>query len=570
MLRTLGSRRVAVIVILSGLLLVWLPTTPVAALSTQCSVSGTDLTVIAVDQVVRLRVGPGGAIQMDGVACGSATTTTIDRVLVTLTSGGGATPPGLIVDFGGGTFTPGVFDEAGVSDEIEWQVSLAQNVAPSLQLVGSAGQEWWSLGSDGGSLGRINFNGAEALVGSGWDVDMTLSPMSFSSPVTLDGSGAADVIDGRGDQIVGLAWGHRFEARGGDGGDVIAAGTVGAKLTGGPGDDTMQGGAGADELNGLAGDDTLEGGPSFDQYRPGRGNDVVTDTGTGFGATSDRVLFTDPGDIGIGKTGVTVDLAAGTAVGTATGSDTVSGVELVNGTPFNDVMMGDVASNTLTGLAGDDDLRGRGGDDGLIGEGGDDLLTGGGGTADLALFRSSTGVSVDLALTGPQATGEGTDTIGGVEGLVGTPANDFLKGNGGPNSFNGQGGVDTFVGRGGDDRFVRSTAVAGAATMTGGGGIDTIAYSGFTGVVADLSLVGVAQGGALGDVYLDLLENVSGTGSPDQLTGNALNNVLTGNLGNDALIGGDGDDTLDGGGGTDGCEGGGQNDVLIGCEGGVG
>jgi Ca2+-binding RTX toxin-like protein len=105
----------------------------------------------------------------------------------------------------------------------------------------------------------------------------------------------------------------------------------------GAGDDLVKGFGGVDILSGGAGDDTLNGGDGVD----------IADYAN---ATS----------------AVEVDLVAGTATG-GDGSDTLINLEGVNGSAFDDVLLGDGGDNTLQGGAGNDTLTGGGGMDRLSG-----------------------------------------------------------------------------------------------------------------------------------------------------------------------------------------------------------
>jgi Ca2+-binding RTX toxin-like protein len=117
-------------------------------------------------------------------------------------------------------------------------------------------------------------------------------------------------------------------------------------LFGGDGNDTLMGDGGNDVLAGGAGDDTLSGGDG-------------TDTASYVDATS----------------GVTVDLRIATAqsVASTEGRDTLSGIENLTGSSFNDVLIGTAGSNTIKGGAGNDqiDLSDGGRDTALGGDGND-------------------------------------------------------------------------------------------------------------------------------------------------------------------------------------------------------
>jgi serralysin len=148
-------------------------------------------------------------------------------------------------------------------------------------------------------------------------------------------------------------------------------------------------------------------------------------------------------------------------------------------------------------------------------------------------------VTVDLAISGPQNTGEGNDTLIGIENLTGSAFGDTLKGTSGDNVLIGGAGDDTLIGAGGNDR------------LDGGDGIDTVSYAGAaTGMQIDLNASYYFFNGAGAD-WLVSVENVVGSTFADTLTGNAGANALSGGAGNDRLTGGLGRDTLTGGAGND-------------------
>lgn len=235
------------------------------------------------------------------------------------------------------------------------------------------------------------------------------------------------------------------------------------------------------------------------------------------------------------------DLAAGTVVFEAT-TFAISGFEnasVVVSNGFDGTIRGDAGANTLgayrtVGAAGRAWLEGRGGDDFLFGAEGNDTLLGGDGD-DLMLGRlgddlidggsgfdtadyqyAANGVRVDLALSGAQNTGEGSDTLISIEGIVGSGFDDFLYGAASADLLRGGAGRDVLDGRGGDDM------------LEGGDGDDDL---------------------------------VGGVGN-DRLDGGAGNDTLRGGDGDDVLLGGDGNDTLRETSGNDRLIGGTGNDLL--------
>ncbi len=147
--------------------------------------------------------------------------------------------------------------------------------------------------------------------------------------------------------------------------------------------------------------------------------------------------------------------------------------ETLTGATGNDTLNGGDGNDVLIGLAGNDTLIGGEGDDQLRGGAGDDTLTGGNGN-DTANYKDATGsVTVDLSITTAQATGDGNDTLSGIENLVGSAQGDTLTGDAGANRINGAGGNDTILGGDGDDVLIGG---AGSDTFDfgAGHGADTI------------------------------------------------------------------------------------------------
>ncbi len=146
-------------------------------------------------------------------------------------------------------------------------------------------------------------------------------------------------------------------------------------------------------------------------------------------------------------------------------------------------------------------------------------------------YRGTTsGVTVDLQAPAPQATGgSGTDTLVGVQHVVGTSNPDTLRGDGNMNRLSSEGaGADLMEGRGGPDE------------LGGGSGNDTL-----HGGTGDDDLKGNGGNDTLhGEADDDTLWGEIGTGGPGDDT-------LIGGPGDDAFIPAVGDDTVDGGPGTD-------------------
>ncbi len=399
-----------------------------------------------------------------------------------------------------------------------------------------------------------------------------LSGSAFAD--SLDGSAGADTLDGSGgdDALRGMAGADTLE--GGAGEDRVryddgrTAGVT-VDLTAGTGGDTGETATGFEDATGSDGDDRLVGTTSVNQLDGGAGNDTLVggaggDSLTG-GPGSDSVDYAD------GRTsGVSVDLATGSG---GDAGETLTSVERVLGTDFDDTLRGDGGANGFDARGGNDVVVPGGGDDGQV--------LGGAGVDTIRYDDGRTsGVSVDLgSLTGVDGgAGDGSEQAVGFEHVVGSDAADTLTGGAGDETLEGLGGDDHLNGAGGSDTL---DGGAGADTLDGGADPDTL----IGGVGAD-TLIGGAGTDALsgGDgadtasyaeratpvtVTLDGLANDGGAGENDAVaadienaTGGDGNDTLTGNPGANVLTGGAGDDTLDGQSGPDEIHAGAGNDTV--------
>ena len=204
-----------------------------------------------------------------------------------------------------------------------------------------------------------------------------------------------------------------------------------------------------------------------------------------------------------------------------------NGKNTLHGTSGDDYLSGGNGKETLFGGFGDDFLTGGNGKDILYGGAGNDILNGGrandtlnGGLGnDTATYATSTaGVTVSLAVAGAQNTrGAGTDTLVGIENLVGSNFGDSLTGNALANALNGLGGNDTLNGGFGNDALVGGF---GRDVMTGGGGFDRFDFNS-----AGESVPGLFRR----DVITDFIGNGILAGDVIDVSAIDANNLLLGN-----------------------------------------
>ncbi|MDP3078720.1 VCBS domain-containing protein [Bradyrhizobium sp.] len=349
--------------------------------------------------------------------------------------------------------------------------------------------------------------------------------------------------------------------------------------------DTLLGSANNEQFMGLAGDDFINGRGGFDiaQY-----NNMTHTTG-----------------------GISVDFTLGTVTGDAsTGTDTLRGIEGVQGTNFAD-------SFDATGFGNSDHLDAalfNVGNNGTYnqfeGLAGNDTITGNGNTR-VIYFNAEAAVTVDIADgTADGDASVGHDVFSGVNGVGGSDFADILRGSnnaqGTIEQFDARGGDDTIDGRGGFDQAIYSNdpnvttgitvdmfagtvdgdasvghdtlvfiesvigtrfgdiydalnfvgfnefqGLGGDDQITGNGTTQLGYYNATSGVTVDMKL-GTADGDAsVGHDIFDGVNQVRGSSFGDNFTGDDDNNILDGLGGNDRLDGSGGDDDLYGGAGAD-------------------
>ena len=410
--------------------------------------------------------------------------------------------------------------------------------------------------------------GIENLMGSGFDDELT----GNSGNNVLDGGGGADVLTGGkgndtyvvdgADVVIELNTGI-------DGLDTVLSSvsyrltanveylTLTATAASGIGnnlDNRLVGNSSNNFLDGRAGADKMDGGAGNDTFVIDNLGDEITDS---MGAADLVMSYINH------------------TLGSTIENLRLMGTNALNGT-------GNALNNIIWANTGDN----------LIDGNGEVLVAGFKGDTLSYEYGATSGITLDLAITGAQATGgSGTDTVINVEHLIGSNYNDFLAGNANDNIMDGLGGEDTVsyiaatsdmtidlqlgvaIGSVSTDILRNFENIVGGAfddLMTGdlgdnvfdGGsaGSDTVSYRNVKlyegGVEADLSKAGPQNTLASGlDTFINI-ENLEGSVNDDKLTGGAGNNRLDGSSGHDSLFGLDGNDSLTGGLGDDQLDGG--------------
>jgi Ca2+-binding RTX toxin-like protein len=356
----------------------------------------------------------------------------------------------------------------------------------------------------------------------------------------------------------------------GDGGDNA--------LTGFAGNDTIRGLGGNDTLEGLAGNDLLDGGAGQDGaiYSAATGainvnlaggtitgdgsvgtdtlqsveNIVATDFADTFSATGFSATSTNAGSVtfagtvnntfegrggddvitGNGRTtisyrnatsGVTVNIAAGTATGDASvGTDTFTNASFVAGSSHNDTMTG---SNSTTQS---DFFVGGAGNDFLDGQGGFDFASYSFGVND----TTTGGVTINMAagtVTGDASTG--TDTLRSIESVRGSAFVD---------SYNATGfGGGSALNIGNNGNFNEFEGLAGNDSVVGNGNTRINFTNASGGVTVDLQAGAVTGNASVGTDTVSGISQVRGSNFDDTIRGSGANETFDGRFGNDLLDG---------------------------------
>ena len=147
------------------------------------------------------------------------------------------------------------------------------------------------------------------------------------------------------------------------------------------------------------------------------------------------------------------------ALGTTSGgggNDQLVSIEAIVGSQHADTLIGGAGGDNLDGASGDDSLDGGAGNDTLSGGVGSNTIKGGEGT-DTATYQGAlSAVTVSLALTNAQATGQSTDVLEAIENLTGSAFADQLTGDTIANVLDGAAGNDSLAGDDGDDHDPRN------------------------------------------------------------------------------------------------------------------
>jgi Ca2+-binding RTX toxin-like protein len=405
-------------------------------------------------------------VTVNGAAC--ALLNDVNAVTVDMAPSPSAS---LVFDLRAGPLGPGFTDEGNGSSEIEIQV-VGMTAATSLFVYGGAGNDGFRVGQfldtiTGLFRGQINMNAT--LDGATPDVDVSFG--GFPGRLVLDGADGNDVLSGAG---AGVLFSRTYAAP--------------MFLSDGRGVDQVVGGSGDDRV--LTNHEEADKGESFSG---GAGTDTYS---TGGSYTQSAAIRLD----GLANDGLNCPGSA------CAGNNIAADFEVVDGSPANELIVGDADPEVLIGGSGIDIIKGLGGDDTIrnqdsprtsgrpntfFGGPGDDLLyasvgaadtfLGGGGFDTVSFTMLTAGVVVTLDdLPNDGTPGMDADVADDIERIIGTGYADTITGNAADNTILGGPGPDSLFGLGGNDTLLGQ---GGNDNVNGGGGTDTCAQGGGTGTI---------------------------------------------------------------------------------------
>lgn len=458
-------------------------------------------------------------------------------------------------------------------DTADYRADAQNGITVSLQAAATV------TGLAGSFVGVDTLDGVERVLGSAFD-DTFVADANFDNG---DTSGFADR--------------QRFNAfRGGEGDDTITGNGV-TRVEYNDSDDAIdadlsvgvinsinaRGNVGVDsvanvfEVRGSAFADNLIGSDvnplaGFESFIGESGADFIDGAGG-----ADRVSYITS------TVGVVVDLEDGSAEDGFGFTDTILNIEGVEGSNFDDILVGDAASNLLESRAGDDLLDGRGGIDFGIYDSLDaaifaDLAAG---TVDKGANGLDTLISIEnVGGTAFSDTLKGSTVANQLAGfagndrLIGLTGADFIDGGDGADALFGNSGDDVLNGGAGNDRLSGSF---GADVMSGGLGDDIyfvdnsadvvteFAGQGFDTMIITIDLFNFGQSFAgPANVEVIILDTDVGVNGATLVGVDGFSARLIGGDGVDILRGGNADDTLEGGGAEDVLQGLAGDDLLKG------
>jgi len=385
------------------------------------------------------------------------------------------------------------------------------------------------------------------------------------------GSSNNDTVYGYGANDTIWAMGGNDIVYGGDSADTIFGVSGNNRLDGGNDDDLIFGGTGNDSIWGQNGNDTIYAKAGNNSIYGGENDDIIY-AGTGLdiidGGNGEDTLRFDGADtrvvVNLGSDTLSYDsttIASNRFInswlsGGSEQTGTVTNVENVDGTDYNDTIRGNDEINSIRAGAGDDYI---------FGSYNNDYINGGthtnGDWLNYSLITTYNGINIDLeyqrnAVFKTEAAGDDhNQVLDSIEHIIGTAQNDLiqgtlsfgntLRGGDGADTIKGVGGSNYLYGDGGDDTIFSGT---GNDNIDGGSGTNTVSYVEFSANVkvnidssthdSIASMRGVS--GSMTDTLVSIQNVTTGSGA-DTIWGSSATNTINSGAGNDTIytIGGD-------------------------------
>jgi Ca2+-binding RTX toxin-like protein len=318
-------------------------------------------------------------------------------------------------------------------------------------------------------------------------LDLQLGPAATGHEITITGTPTFETtvrLSGGADSVVVQSFAGSVTVHGGGGDDTFAA--AGAELASALGGLFLLGESGSDRfyLSSRVGGEVRGGDPAGHDTATVYGSDapdaLVLEPvpGSSLGILNHRLSFHD-------LDALSVEGGAGDDVLDAATVNMELGVLTLAGGPGNDRLTGGLSHDHLVGGPDNDILIGGPGNDTMDGGDGVDTIdfSSAPGAVTVQLQAATNRRSAGRARAKPNrrtssATGDGNDSLAGIENVIGSRFNDVITGDGSANRLDGGNGNDQLRGGDGDDILIggdgddRLYGDAGADIQWGGAGND--------------------------------------------------------------------------------------------------
>ncbi|WP_423298271.1 calcium-binding protein, partial [Arcobacter sp. YIC-310] len=309
----------------------------------------------------------------------------------------------------------------------------------------SAGDDYIDGGANNDQMSYENQNQKIILTSSGTDYSVdkdTDGTDTLTNVEKVVGTDYKDTMTGGSNDDIFIAGDEADTLRGEAGTDTLQGQDGDDSLYGGTGEDLLEGGAGADTLSGEAGDDNIQGGTGNDKIvasYQASGEDADNDNDIIDGGANNDTIDYSGSEFDSHK--INANLSTNTITADGADSDTVTNVENIIGTNYDDsdintiddIIIGDNKANSINGMAGDDSLVGNDNDDIIRGGTGYDTIDGG---ADNDTLYGDAGNDLILGGTGEDSLyGNADDDV-----LDGGDNDDYLDGGAGNDTLKGGAG----------------------------------------------------------------------------------------------------------------------------------